>query len=437
MKLDVAVIGAGPAGLGAGYALSRMNSVEWAIFEATDRVGGLSSSRVDDKGFTWDLGGHVIFSNNPLFNSIVNDAIGRDGLTHTRSSFVKMEDSFVPFPLQNNIHRLPKKIMDECYAGMLSAVKDNGTPANFHEWIAHRLGEGLAKHFMWPYNRKVWDYPLEKMGHGWINERVALPDLAKVKRAIETGEDDESWGGNATFRFPLHSGTGGLFERIAEPFADKIKFRHSAVKIDVAKKEISFENGEIISYGKLVTTIPLDVLVKDVIVDAPGDLVDASDELKSNGGWMVGIGINRKIETKRCWVYFPQEDVPFYRVTYFSNYSPKNVPDSDMQTSFLCETTEGEERELDESEAVADTLDGLIKTGLLEEADRGRVATVWRERLPYSYPIPTLGRDKALEKIHAWLKSSAVYSVGRFGGWRYEVGNMDHSFLAGVEAVER
>ncbi|MDH5541495.1 MAG: FAD-dependent oxidoreductase [Nitrospinota bacterium] len=436
MKLDVAIIGAGPAGLGAGYALARMSGVEWAIFEATDRVGGLSSSRIDDKGFTWDLGGHVIFSNNPLFNSIVNDAIGRDGVTHTRSSFVKMEDSFVPFPLQNNIHRLPKEMMEECFAGMQSASGRNGTPANFHEWIAHRLGDGLARHFMWPYNRKVWDYPLNEMGYGWIDDRVSLPDLAKVKRAIETGEDDESWGGNATFRFPLHGGTGGLFERIAEPFAGRINFGQSAVKIDTTKKEITFDRGESVSYRKLITTIPLDGLIKDVIAEAPGDVTAAAGDLKSNGGWMVGIGIGRKIDTSRCWVYFPQEDVPFYRVTYFSNYSPKNVPDSESQTSFLCEITEGAEREMEGSEAVEDTLDGLIKTGLLEEADRGRVASVWRERLPYSYPIPTLGRDRALEKIQSWLRSVGIHSIGRFGGWRYEVGNMDHSFLAGIEAAE-
>jgi hypothetical protein len=30
-----------------------------------------------------------------------------------------------------------------------------------------------------------------------------------------------------------------------------------------------------------------------------------------------------------------------------------------------------------------------------------------------------------------------VYSRGRFGAWKYEVGNMDHSFMQGVEVVER
>jgi protoporphyrinogen oxidase len=443
MELDIVILGAGPAGLGAGYrAAQGGGDRSWRIFEATGSVGGLSASRRDENGFTWDLGGHVIFSKDKLFNSVVDSALGDDALTHDRFAFIRMMERFIPFPLQNNIHRLPKDAMEECLAGMVEASSRNGDGGetdgarNFYEWIEARLGRGLAKHFMWPYNRKVWDFPIEEMGYGWIDERVSLPDIDKVRRAVETGEDETGWGGNATFRFPRRGGTGGLFEKIAEPFADSILFGHEAVKVDPIDRVVTFGNGERARYKKLITTVPLDRLIKEQIVSPPAETLMRAEELKSNAGWMVGIGIGRKIEEKRCWVYFPENNGPFYRVTYFSNYSPENLPDSRSQSSFLCEISVGPGGDYPEEIVIEETLRGLIGTGLLEPSDRELVVSTWKERLPYSYPIPTIGRDAALTVIQKYLKSAGIYSVGRFGGWRYEEGNMDHSFLAGVEAMK-
>ena len=56
--------------------------------------------------------------------------------------------------------------------------------------------------------------------------------------------------------------------------------------------------------------------------------------------------------------------------------------------------------------------------------------------MPYSYPVPTLGRDAALAVIQPWLTEHDIYSRGRFGAWRYEIGNTDHSVMMGVEVVD-
>ncbi|MEE8482983.1 MAG: FAD-dependent oxidoreductase [Nitrospinota bacterium] len=431
-KVDIAVIGAGPAGLGAGAELSGQTGVAWEIFEASNRVGGLASSRVDRNGFTWDLGGHVIFSKSRIFNSAVKNALGGGALTHIRDSFVKMKRRFIPFPVQNNIHRLPVKVSRECLEGMKKAASSNGKPADFEEWIGHTLGGGLAKHFMVPYNKKLWAYPLSGIGFGWIDGRVSLPPLKSVLGALRNGRDETRWGPNATFVFPLKGGTGGLFKKIAEPFAKKINFRKEAVEIDPEKKIVRFKDGAKIKYKKMITAAPLDRLVTKIISGAPPEVVEAAKSLCSNSGWMVGIGVNRKIRTKRCWVYFPNEKTPFYRVTYFSNYSPCNVPDPKRQTSLLCEISTGSSVASVNGADIADrTIDALINEGILRKSDRNLIATRWKIRLPYLYPIPTLKRDAALKTIHPWLKKQSIYSIGRFGGWRYEEGNMDHAYLAG------
>ena len=78
---------------------------------------------------------------------------------------------------------------------------------------------------------------------------------------------------------------------------------------------------------------------------------------------------------------------------------------------------------------------GLIRAKILEESDRERIVSRYHRAVAYSYPIPTLGRDHALGILQPALLEKGIYSRGRFGAWRYEIGNMDHSVLMGVEAV--
>jgi hypothetical protein len=72
---------------------------------------------------------------------------------------------------------------------------------------------------------------------------------------------------------------------------------------------------------------------------------------------------------------------------------------------------------------------------MLEELDRNRVISRYHRFIEYSYPIPTLDRDRALGVLQPALLKQGIYSRGRFGTWRYEIGNMDHSVMMGVEAV--
>ncbi|MBV9183880.1 MAG: hypothetical protein JO356_21455 [Acidobacteria bacterium] len=80
-------------------------------------------------------------------------------------------------------------------------------------------------------------------------------------------------------------------------------------------------------------------------------------------------------------------------------------------------------------------ISGLIRAKILEESDRTRIISHYHHPVEYSYPIPTLERDRALTALQPWLMKKGIYSRGRFGAWRYEVGNMDHSVMMGVEAV--
>jgi UDP-galactopyranose mutase len=64
------------------------------------------------------------------------------------------------------------------------------------------------------------------------------------------------------------------------------------------------------------------------------------------------------------------------------------------------------------------------------------VASEWTHSLERGYPVPTVRRDDVLAYVQPQLKELGIYSRGRFGGWRYEVSNQDHSFMQGVESID-
>ncbi len=141
------------------------------------------------------------------------------------------------------------------------------------------------------------------------------------------------------------------------------------------------------------------------------------------------------MDTDKNWIYFPESDVPFYRVTYLSNYSPYLTAEPG-QFSLLTETSTSTFKPEDAETIVDRVVDGLVTTGLLEEDDRSRIVARWRCSPRMTYPVPSVGRDAALGTIQPWLRSQQIWSRGRFGGWLYEIGNMDHSAMQGVEWVD-
>jgi hypothetical protein len=135
----------------------------------------------------------------------------------------------------------------------------------------------------------------------------------------------------------------------------------------------------------------------------------------------------------KCWVYFPEPELPFYRVTVFSNYSPNNVAQPGRQWSLMAEVSESADRPVDRASVVRQMIDGLKAARLLGPG--AAVESVWHQRIEHGYPTPFLQRDALLDQIEPVLYSMKILSRGRFGAWKYEVGNMDHSFMQGVEAV--
>lgn len=473
----IVILGTGPTGLGAGYRLKELGYTNFVLYERNAYIGGLSHSFVDPQGFTWDIGGHVMFSHYTYYDQCFDKLMGKEFTLNNRESWVRMFDTWVPYPFQNNVRYLPKQAAFECIAGLVKAQSGKGkvaSPAaatNFGEFIDAVFGEGIAKHFMRPYNFKVWAYPPERMNKHWIGERVAVIDVERALKNVIMGSDDFGWGPNNQFKFPLKGGTGEFYRRFGpelgmirgadnDPASDRegpssfIKLNNRVQTIDVDAKTIHFADGTTDTYDILVSSMPLDVLTTRVL-RAPrasaGELekiAAAAKGLLHSSGYMVGIGLKSRApgagtpDTK-SWMYFPESNCPFYRVTYLSNYSPFMTPDRENYYSLLCEVSESDAKPTpgdlgkNPDAVIEDCIKGLENAGLLEPGERNNIVSRWCYYADYSYPTPSVERDSILSEVIPWLEARSIYSRGRFGMWKYEVANTDHSLMQGVELINR
>ena len=431
----IAIVGAGPCGLACARELERLGYSDWRVFEAGATAGGHASSVRDGRGFTWDLGGHVVFSHYGEFDALLDEVLGDDVYEHERSSYIHLDGRWIPYPFQNNLRYLGPERVLECLLGLIEAP-GGSSALDFSSWIEATFGPGIARQFMRPYNFKVWATPLERMSSTWIAERVSVVDYRRALRSVLFELDDAGWGPNNRFRFPKTGGTGEIYRRLADGLGERVVFGKEVVAADPAEKTLTFADGTRDEYAALVSTMPLDRLVEK-LENCPADLREAAQTLEHTGVYVVGAGYPRPLADDRSWLYFPEDSTPFYRVTNFAKYSPANVPQADTTRfcSFLTETSYSRYKP-ERAEAVAEAaVEGLVSVGLVEpdlEAVSIHVIDV-----EYAYPVPTLDRDRALQVIQPWLAQHDIYSRGRFGTWRYEIGNMDHAVKMGIDVAHR
>lgn len=437
--MRILVVGAGPTGLSAAWRLAERGHDNWLLVEGDDHPGGLATSIRDDAGFTWDLGGHVLFSHYRYFDALMNTALGDAWIEHQREAWVWMRERWVPYPFQNNIWRLPPDDLLRCLVGLVALQQREATtspPAHFAEWLQRAFGDGLCDVFMYPYNRKVWAYTPDKMGVGWMGERVATVDFVRILGNLVNQRDEVSWGPNATFRFPKFGGTGAIWDALAARLpAGKLSLGRQLVRVDSAAHVAHFSDGTSERYDRLLSSIPLQQLLR-LLSDRP-ELTARAGEFVYSSSHVVGVGFTGQAPSSlatKCWMYFPEPETPFYRVTVFSNYSPHNVALPGTQWSLMAEVSESPDKPVDLARVVDETVAGFKRVGFID--DTTEIVTTWHRRMEYGYPTPWLLRDEVLDAVLPALEACGIYSRGRFGAWKYEVSNQDHSAMQGVEAID-
>lgn len=416
----IVILGAGLSGLTCAYYLRK----DYSIFEKDSRVGGLCRSEKID-GFTFDYTGHLLHLKKDENKRLIKKLLGKNLFLQKRKSWIYSKGVYTKYPFQANIYGLPPEVVRECIDGLREIRTNrkrraprqmsgsvNRKPVDFKEWIYKNFGEGYAKHFMIPYNEKLWTVPLEEMSTEWTKRFIPIPTL-KEALAGARGRQAKDFGYNIRFYYPLKGGIEEL-SRSFLPFTNGVNLNSKATRISLKDKKIKFSNGKEIRYQRLVSTIPLPGLIK-IIEHTPEKISRASEGLRYVSVFNLNLGIKRENISDKHWVYFPEKDFSFYRVGFTSNFSSYLVPKG--TSSIYTEVSYSKDRPLDKKGITRRIIKDLIKAGIITSRDKILAKLVLD--IKYAYPLYDHNHRESVAIIQKFLRENDIYSMGRFGSWEY------------------
>ena len=421
------ILGAGLAGLSAAY----HTKGPYRIFERENRVGGLCRTESHD-GFTFDYAIHILYSSDPYATDLIRNKLLRDNFNEQdRSSWVSLQGVFTFYPFQANTFGLPIEVVKECVLGLIQATyeRDPAKTKNFREWTDATFGDGIAKHFMVPFNEKCWAIDLRKMSIGWIRDRVLQPTIEEVLHGALT-DQRKGFGPNAKFWYPRVGGIESL-PRGFLPYLDpnRLHLGRSVVEILPRERQVRISDGEVVPYDRLVSTLPLPRLLA-LIKGAPAQVRRIAGRLEHNTIWGVNLGINRPKISEKHWIYYPEREFLFHRISFPMNFSASMAPPG--MSSITAEVGMSRHKPVRVETLVEDVIRDLKKTPFLQ-SEKDIVSTSVLELTP-AYIIYHLKHRQDVDELKQVLLEQDIYSCGRFGDWEYL--NMDHSILAGKRGAE-
>lgn len=422
----VVILGAGLAGLSASVHLPGDFEVE--VHEREDEPGGVARSRRVG-GFTFDYTGHLLHLRDEGIKALVDRLCPGAFRQCERHAFIHSHGVHVPYPFQANLHGLPPDVVADCLIGFVNSLMAPGKPEearDFKEWCLRCFGEGISRHFMIPYNEKLYCRDLSLMSTEWVAWSVPRPSLDQVVRGA-LGTRIEGMGYNPTFFYPKEGGIDILAKGLASA-ARGVRLQSTVESVDLAGKRVRFSDGRESSWDHLISTLPLRSLY--ALADpVPSDLREAAAKLTSVTVCGFNFGIGREGISEHDWVYVPGDEYPFYRIGFPSSFSKGVTPPGASSCYVEVAVDRGTPIDLDATEALV--LDGMRRMGVLREDD----VLLARDRviIDPAYVVFDPHRAAWRDRLLDFMLENGVQSIGRYGAWTYS--GMEDALLAGRHAA--
>jgi protoporphyrinogen oxidase len=363
--------------------------------------------------------GHLLHFRQAEIKALVEGLLAGRLARHSRRSYIYSHETYTEYPFQVNTHGLPPEVVRDCLLGFiatLTAKQDgHGGEPSLQQWILANLGEGIAKHFMVPFNEKLWQVRLDELTADWVSWLVPKPDLKDVVNGA-LGVKDKAFGYNPSFLYPTDGGIKALPEAFV-PYVGNLGLGEELIEVHTGRRRALFRNRQGFreeSYESLVSTIPVTELVKRC-VDLPPAIKETAAALRWVSVYSVNLGVARAGITNKHWIYFPEPEYPFYRAGFPMNFSP-GLGQAGCSSLYV-EISHQPTVRIPEVELLKQVRRGLERAGILRATDPLVVQDV--KDIYYAYVLFDRHRARALPELLRELERRGIYSIGRYGRWEH------------------
>jgi protoporphyrinogen oxidase len=453
LDTSVAIIGAGPAGLTAGYLLAK-HQVPVTVLEADPTyVGGIART-AQYKGFRFDIGGHRFFSKAREVEDFWTEILPDDMLDRPRSSRIFYNGKFFAYPLKAT-EALWKLGVWESARCVLSYLKSRWFPVreprNFEDWVSNQFGKRLFNIFFKTYTEKVWGMSCKDISADWAAQRIKglslktaiLNALLPKKKAqskdqvIKTLID--------SFRYP-RLGPGMMWEACARKMQDlggvlEMGQRVTACSYDAEEGmwTVSHQdaqgNQRVTLARHVISSAPLRQLAHGLTPEMSPKALDAASALKYRDFLTVVLILKDRQVFTDNWIYIHDPSVHVGRIQNFKSWSPELVPDPSLNCyglEYFCTEKDGLWTSSDE--ALIDLAKReVVKIGLAQAEDVVDGCVV---RQPKAYPVydGTYADNVAVIRKELDSRFPNLHLVGRNGMHKYN--NQDHAMMTAMLCVQ-
>lgn len=434
--VDVVILGGGLTGISAAMHLQR----SWVLLEKNDRLGG--HARTDQRdGYWFDKTGHWLHLRDPYTKQLIADLLGDKMVRIERKARIFSNGALTRFPFQANLHGLPPEVVRECLLGYVQAwhrrqsvLDAGGAPApakNFEDFCYQNFGDGISKHFMIPYNHKLWGVHPREITAEWCSRFVPIPRLEDVVQGA-VGASPPEMGYNISFLYPREGGietmTRALVSRIDESRGE-VRLGTSVELIDLERREVH-AGGEKIGWKAMVMTMPLPEMLARTR-GLPPEIERAAGELRCTPVRYLNVATRSPVPADFHWIYVPETQYPFYRVGIYSNALPAMAPNGSGSLYVELSDRGAMPTGTAKDALIKDVAGGLAAAGAIRTPDDLLFADL--HELKYAYVVFDDAYYGATALLRSWLEERNIFPRGRYGYWYYNA--MEDSILHGREAA--
>ena len=432
---EVAVLGAGPAGLAAGLFAAQAGH-EVVVIERAPVVGGLAGS-FEVAGVRVDHGSHRLHPSLPFeLRRLLDGLLGDELQVRPRHGRIRLGDRWVGFPLRPldlARHAPPTLALGATRDLARGAIAGRRAPPaqTFAAQARAGVGPAVSAAFYEPYASKIWGIDATELSAELYRRRVSAGSTAGLVRRVLRGTK----AANRTFLYPA-GGFGRISEVLSEALTDAggtllLGQGATGLAVEGGSSTIRLASGDEVEAGVVLSTLPARSMV-GLMPSVPPPVLHAVERLQHRGAVLVYLALERSRYTSFDAHYFPDVAVPMARISEPKGYrqSPADPPDRTVLCAELPATVGDDRWTMSDDELGASVSEALARVGLPDV----RAAEVHVRRVPFVYPVYQVGYERHQQVLEDWAAAQpGLLVLGRQALFAHD--NTHHALMMGHAAA--